>query len=66
MPGIFIGWTAAVEISSLLSVLRSNGIRCTSIGRKDVGFKLFCDSYSDVDGNFEEEITNAQRIFNCE
>ena len=44
MPGIFIRGTAAVEIPTLLSVLRNNGIRCTSIKRKDGGFKLFCDS----------------------
>ena len=65
MPGIFIRRTAAVEISSLLSVLRSNGFRCISIRRKDGGLKLFCDSYSDVDGIFEEEVTSALGIINC-
>ena len=41
MLGKFIRGTTAVEIPSMLSVLRSNIIRCTSIKRKDGGFKLF-------------------------
>ena len=65
-PGIFIRGTAAVEISSLLSVLRSNGIRCTSIRRKGGEFILFCDSYSYVRGIFEEEVTKTIRIINCD
>ena len=66
MPGIFIRGTAEVEISSLLSVLSSNGTRCTLIRRKDGVFKLFCDSYSNVDGIFEEEVTSALKIINCD
>ena len=47
-------------------VLRSNEIICSSIGRKEEGFKLFCDSYSDVDGIFEEEVTSALTIMKCD
>ena len=63
---IFIRGAAAVEITSLLSVRRSNGIRCISIERKDGGIKLFCYSYSDVDGIFEEGGTSALRMINCD
>ena len=66
MPGIFFRGTEAVEISSMLLVLRSNGIRCTLIRRKDGGFKLLCDSYIDLDCIAKEEVTSALRIINCD
>ena len=65
MPGIFSKGTAAVEISPLLSVLRSDGIRCVSIMREDGGFKLFCDSYNDNDRICEEYVTSVLRMINC-
>ena len=55
-----------MEISSLLLVLRSNGIRCTSIRSKNEEFILFADNYNDIYGIFEEEVMSALRIINCD
>ena len=63
---IFIRGITAVEISSLLSVSRGNRIRLTSTRERGGGFKLFCDSFSNVGGIFEEEVTNASGITYCD
>ena len=66
MPGVFVKTAIEVEISLLLSVLNGKGIKCVSIRKKDGGFKLFCDSYTDVDGIFEEEVISALRRIKCD
>ena len=66
MPGVFIKTAVVVEISLLLSVLNGKGIKCASIRKKDGGFKLFCDSYTDVDGIFEEVVISALRRIKCD
>ena len=66
MPEIFIRRAEEVEISSLLSVLNDKGINSVSIRRKDGSFKLFCDSYTDVDGIFEEDVISALQILKCD
>ena len=62
MPGIFINTVAVVEISSLRLVLNGKGIKRVSIKKNAGGFKLFCDSYTEVDNIFADEVISALRM----
>ena len=66
MQIIFIKTAAVVAIFSLFSVFNGKGIKYGSIGKKEGCLKLFCDSYTDVNDIFEEEVISRLRMIKCD